>query len=85
MLSDYPQAIETLSYCGEVLEIVVGLSLVIVSLSKCSVSVPNLISLEYLIDDGCVYPSSVNFSYRRVDYLSGCRKGALLLHYLENS
>ena len=40
-------------------------TLVIVSLSECSVSVPNLISSEYLVDDGCVHPPSVNFSHRR--------------------
>ena len=85
MSSDYPQVIEALNCCGEVSGIVVGPSLVIVSLSKCSVLVPNLISSEYLVDDGCVHPPSVNFSHRRVDHLSGCRRGALLLHHLENS
>ena len=40
-------------------------TLVIVSLSECSVSVPNLILSEYLVDDGCVHLSSVNFSYRQ--------------------
>ena len=63
--------IEALSCCGEALGGIEVLSWsspshwVIESLSKCIVSVPNLISSEYLIDDGCVYPSSVNFFYRQ--------------------
>ena len=80
--SDHSQAIEALSCCGEVLGIVIGPSLVIVILSKCSISVPNLISLEYLVENRYVHPPSVNFSYRRVDHLSGCRKRALFLYYL---
>ena len=60
--SDRPQAIKLLrkslkdSSCA---------ALVIVSLSKDSVTLPNLISLEYFVEDGCVHPLLVNFSYRR--------------------
>ena len=63
--------IETLSYCGKALGGIEVLSWsspsywVIESLSKCIVSVLNLISSEYLVDNGCVHPLSVNFSYRR--------------------
>ena len=32
--------------------------------SKYSVIVSNLISLEYFIDNGCVHPPSINFTYR---------------------
>ena len=39
---------------------------VIVSLSECSVSVPNLILSEYLVDNGCVHLLLVNFSYKQV-------------------
>ena len=35
-------------------------------LSKYSITVPNLILSEYLVNDGCVYPPSVKFSYRQV-------------------
>ena len=77
--------LKPLSYCEKVSRMVVRLSLVIVSLSEYSVSVPNLISLEYFVDDGCIHLPSVNFSYRRVDHLSGCRRRALLLHHLKNS
>ena len=38
---------------------------VIESLSQYIVSVPNLFSSEYLVDDGCVHPLLVNFSYRQ--------------------
>ena len=73
-----------LSCCGEVSGIVVVL-LLLLYLSKYGITVPNLISLEYLVDNRCVHPPSVNFSYRQVDHLSGCCRGALLLDHLENS
>ena len=60
---DRPQAIEllrrSLGDSGRA-------ALVIVSLSECSVTVSNLISSEYLVDNGCAHLPSVNFSYRRV-------------------
>ena len=74
-----------LSCCKEVLGMVVKLSLVIVLLSKYNVSMPNFILSEYFVDDGCVHLPSVNFSYRQVNHLSRCQRGALFLHYLENS
>ena len=65
-LSASHRIIEALSSYSKILRIVVGPSLIIVSLSKCSESVPNLILLKYFIDDGCVHPLLVNFSYRWV-------------------
>ena len=44
-----------------------------------SVSTPNLILSECLVDDGCLHLSSVNFSYKRTNHLSGCRRWAALI------
>ena len=82
--------IEALSYCGEAskgIKISSWSSLshwVIKLLSKYSVLVSNLISSKYLVDDRCVYPLLVNFSYRQVNHLLKCRRGALFLYYLIN-
>ena len=70
---------------GEVLGIIVRPSLLIMSLSKCNILVPNLIMLEYFVDNGYAYLLSVKFSYKQVNHLLECRKEALLLHHLKNS
>ena len=55
------------------------------SLFKYSLLVPKFILLEYLVDNGYVYLLSINFSYKQVNPLSGCRKKTLFLHYLKDA
>ena len=52
-----------LSCCGKVSGIVL-VPLSLLCLSKCGVIVQNLNSSEYLVDDKCIHPPLVNFSYR---------------------